>query len=403
MRQFNQFKCMLALATALSCGGDGHQKATPTDTSALDTAMSDTDRADTASPETDAEEGTEVAAADGQAPGTCSESNLDACAYPESGLSVTTREGFSITDKQTGRVLPLLVRTPAGDGPFPVVIWSHGGGFNDNGHHLGAEWGAVIAAQGYVVVHLAHVTSTKETGNAVCQLASVPSGECGGSDDEDSGLLAVFRTFDMVGVLDGLQDLSDKNVEDGLAALDLSQVAIAGWSGGSRAPVVVLGATVNATVSAPRFSKPDLRVKAAVALSPTGPGFGGFFNNGEGAVTSWDTMRGPLLLATGDMDVKPDKPDLTGPVRRFPFTAQPADGKRWLLYSNLPVGVGGHGTFNLGDDSSSDERLARFSRALRSTVRAFLDAHLKNDALAVAWLATDNAKVLAGDADWEHR
>ena len=391
MRRYAQFTVLVTVGLASSCGGgDGNKKTeASSDASTADIVVeADTSGADTASSQTDP---------------VCSESDLDACAYPEAGISVTVREGLSITDKQTGRVLPLLVRTPAGAGPFPVVIWSHGGGFNDNGEHLGAEWGGVIASQGYVVIHLAHVTSTKETGSAVCQLVSVPTAECGGSEDEDSGLLAVFRTLDMIAVMDGLQTLSDKNVEEGLAALDVAQVAIAGWSGGSRAPVVVMGATINATVSAPRFSKPDLRVKAAVALSPTGPGFGGFFNDGDGAGTSWDAMRGPVLLATGDMDVKPDKPDLTGPVRRFPFTAQPADGKRWLLYSNLPLGVGAHGTFNLGDDASPDERLARFSRALRSTVRAFLDAHLKGDALASAWLASDDAKVLAGDADWEHR
>ena len=300
--------------------------------------------------------------------------------------------------------MPLLTRTPAGTGPFPVVIWSHGGGFNDNGQHLGSEWGTVIAGQGYVVIHLAHVTATHDTADAVCKLASVPSPECSGdTGDEDSGLVAVFRTFDIAGVLDKLQVLSDQSVAAGGPAFDRSRVVVAGWSGGSRAPVILMGASIIASPTAPRFSLPDLRVTAAIALSPTGPAFGGFFDDGAGGATSWDTMRGPLLNATGDNDVKPDKPDLNGPVRRFPFTAQPGDGTRWLLYSNLALGVGAHGTFNLGDDQSSDARLARLSRALRSVVRAFLDAHLKDDAAADAWLATTNAGVLAGDADWEHR
>lgn len=406
--QPKQLKRLLLLATVstlAACddgGGKGHgEVATHADTLA-ETSVAETS-ADTNQPEALEETSVEVAQEEVVVSPTCVESDLDGCEYPERGLTVTVLEGFEITDATTGRVLPLLMRVPSGAGPVPVVIWSHGGGFNDNGHHLGAEWGAVIASQGYAVVHLAHVTATAQTANEVCRLASVPSGECSGHADEDSGLLAVFRTFDIIGVLDKLQGLSDRSVAGGGPAFDLSRVVVAGWSGGSRAPVVLMGASVIASVSAPRFSKPDLRVKAAIGLSPTGPGFGGFFDDGGGAATSWDVLRGPMLFATGSNDVKPDKPDLNGPVRRFPYTAQPGDGTRWLLYSNLPVGVGAHGTFNLGDDGSSDERLARLSRALRSTVRAFLDAHLKEDAAAKAWLGTGNAKVLAGDVDWEHR
>ena len=67
------------------------------------------------------------------------------------------------------------------------------------------------------------------------------------------------------------------------------------------------------------------------------------------------------------------------------------------------VGVGGYDAFNLADAASSDQRLSRLSRALRSSVLAFLDANIKSDATAKDWLATSNAKVLAGEADWESR
>jgi hypothetical protein len=136
-------------------------------------------------------------------------------------------------------------------------------------------------------------------------------------------------------------------------------------------------------------------------MSPTGPGFGGFYENS--AETSWDDMRGPFYMATGQNDVKPLKPTLNGPVRRRPFETQPADGQRRLLYSNLAVGVGGHGTYNLEDEGSPDGRLARLSRAIGSVARAFLDASLRGDAAADAWLASANARVLAGEADWVTR
>ena len=136
-------------------------------------------------------------------------------------------------------------------------------------------------------------------------------------------------------------------------------------------------------------------------MSPSGPGFGGLYD--EGGTTSWDAMRGPFLMATGTNDQKPLKPELTGAIRRLPFEAQPADSERWLLYSNLAVGIGGHGTYNLGDLDSRDERVQRLSAAIASSALAVLDAHLRDDARARAWLASDDARVLAGDLDWLSR
>lgn len=332
----------------------------------------------------------------------CSASDLSSCDYPGHALKSTEREGFTVDEKITGRVLPMLARIPEGAGPFPVVLWSHGGGFNDGGHRLSQEWGTALAGQGYVVLHPAHVALTAAGGKAVCDLASIPAAECTlDAADEDSPVIGMVKGLDLIAVLDRLEALSKESVARGGPALDLARVATAGWSGGSRGPLMLHGTKVKTTASAPLYSRPDARVVASVGLSPAGPGFGGYFDGG--AETSWTAVRGPFLIATGQNDVKPNKPELTGPIRRFAFSAQPADGRRRLLYSNLPVGVGGHGTYNLEDSGSSDERLSRFSRALRSTVLAFLDAHVKGDAAAEAWLATDNARVLAGEADWERR
>lgn len=341
------------------------------------------------------------AAADGSVPA-CTTSDLSRCDYPERKVTSTEREGFDVKETITGRSLPMLARIPEGAGPFPVVIWSHGGGFNDGGHRLGREWGTAMAGQGYVVLHLAHATLTADAGKALCNFASIPAAECTlDAGDEDSPIIGIVKALDLIAVLDRLEALSKESVARGGPALDVAHVATAGWSGGSRGPTVLHGVKLKTTPSAPLFSRPDDRVVASVGLSTAGPGFGGYFD--AGGETSWTTMRGPFLIGTGQNDVKPNKPELTGPIRRFPFTAQPADGTRRLLYSNLPVGVGGHGTYNLEDSGSSDERLSRFSRALRSSVLAFLDAHVKGDATAKAWLATDNARVLAGDADWERR
>lgn len=368
--------------------------AVPPDTTPVDTAPADTTPADTAPADTGAE--TDVVAA------TCAADDLEACFYPSRDVPYVTREGLSVEDATTGRSLPLLARIPAVAGPVPVVIWMHGGGFNDNGHRTSETWGDTLARHGFLVIHVASSSLTADAARTMCALASVPEAECVAGDDEDaSGLLAVFRTFDLVAVLDDLPRLSTISVNNGGPALDLERVAVGGWSGGSRAPLMVMGATVKTTASGPLFSKPHARPAAAFTMSQAGPGFGGFYDDGD--TTSWSALRGPMFMATGTNDQKPLKPELTGLIRRFPFEAQPADGQRLLLYSNLAVGLGGHSTYNLEDLDSADERVRRLSLAISSATRAFLDAALRGDADALAWLASGNARVLAGDVDWLRR
>lgn len=332
----------------------------------------------------------------------CGPSNVDACEYPSAGLSFDVREGIDVTDPVTGRVLPLLVRVPKGPGPFPAIVWSHGGAFNATGHRLLKTWGETMAAHGYAGIHIAHVPLTAETGAAMCTVGSVPAAECVPPSDEDAtGYIALVKSRDVVAVLDALPMLSDASVKAGGPAIDLDRIAVAGWSGGARAPIVTYGAVFYPSPSAPKMSMSHPLPKASVALSPMAPGYAGFFD--EGTDDTWQHMRGPVFMGTGDNDLKPAKPDLTGADRRIAFEKQPADGSRWLLYSKLAPGVGAHGTYNLDDVGSNDERLSRLSRALQSGVRAFLDAKLKGDAKAEQWLASTNAAVLAGEAEWVHK
>jgi dienelactone hydrolase len=346
--------------------------------------------------------------AGGEAGGTggtsaCGEADLGACEYESQGLSVTVREGFSVTDAITGRELPLLARIPEGSGPFPVVVWSHGGGFNQGGQRFSPEWGDALASHGYVVIHIAHIPVTPESGAAFCELGAIPPGECSAAETEEdtTGLLALVKTRDTIAVLDALPDLSAASVDMGGPAIDLERVAIAGWSAGARAPIVTHGAVFLPSPSAPALSMTHPLPKAAIALSPMGPGYAGFFD--EPSSNTWEAMRGPVLVATGNNDIKPDKPDVSGEDRRLAFERQPADGSRWLLFSTLEPQVGGHSTYNLEDLESSDERLARLSLSLRSSALAFLDANLKGDEAAQAWLASQNAQTLAGAAEWAHR
>jgi len=312
---------------------------------------------------------------------------------------VVTSAEFEITDDATGRVLPMRAEIPEGEGPFPVVIWSHGGGANPNGHREAQEWGHELAAQGYVVLHVAHLVPNAETGPRICEIASIPEEACVLPEDiEESGIIAIVKTLDVVAILNNLDLISALSEEQGGPALATDRVAVAGWSGGSRAPQMLMGARIHSTESSDTpLSLADPRPAAVVALSPSGPGYAGFFEDGDDH--SYSTMRAPVFMATGDNDIKAEKPDLFGSGRRKAFDLQPNDGERWLLYSNLPPGVGGHGTFELQDLESDDERVASFSAALSSSVRAFLDATVLEEDDAMEWLSTDRAQRIAGDAD----
>lgn len=340
----------------------------------------------------------------GGAQGACSATDLDACDYPTPELASSEREGISITDTDTGRELPLLIRVPERQGPLPLVVWSHGGGFNDNGHRQAKEWGEALVSHGYAVVHIAHVTPTVESAPAICALGSVPPADCMAGavgDEDDNGFIALVKTLDVIAVLDRLEQLSKASVDAGGPAIDLDKVAVAGWSAGARAPIVTHGAKFKPLSTSAPISLIHNLPRAAVALSPMGPGYAGFFDDPE--ANTWESMRGPIFMATGNNDIKPSKPDVSGADRRIAFERQPSDGERWLLYSNLPEDVGGHPTYNLEDYASNDVRLKNFSRALASSVRAFLDAKLLDSAEGRAWLSSGNAQTLAGEADWVNK
>ena len=110
-----------------------------------------------------------------------------------------------------------------------------------------------------------------------------------------------------------------------------------------------------------------------------------------------DSVVKPLLVATGDNDWKESNPDLYPEIRAQTYENLPDfDGQHRFLYSLLPIGTGGHGTYNLGDASSTDPQLLRLSLALSSSVRAFLDMHLLGSSDALEYINSENPLILSG-------
>lgn len=332
----------------------------------------------------------------------CDSSTWQACEYASPEHSVVAVEGYVVELPSLGRKLPVLVRYPANQpGPLPVVIWSHGGELNDKGHHFGEEWGNALASHGYVTVHPAHVMPDAAQAKALCSQLGIPASEC---NTDTLQVPTVLRTLDVARVVDDIAGIDAWLRTEAGVSLDVNAVAVAGWSAGSQAPMLVAGAKIHATPTV-LFSLPVARVRAIVALSPQGPGFSGFYeSDGD---SSWANVTKPVLVVTGDNDKKPQNPELLGSIRRRAYDDLPgADGRQRLMYSLLPEGVGGHGTYNLEDAASADERLTRLSAAAVSAVRAFLDAELRpNPETAVSYLDAAQPQVLAdaNTTEWEVR
>lgn len=322
------------------------------------------------------------------------------CTWPSLERAITrlpanaADEVYIVRDSTTERALPLVVRFPTGQaGPAPVVLWSHGGGFADDGHTASTEWGEAIAAHGFVVIHVAHVTLTDDSRRALCRFAAVDAGEC---VPGELSFGTIARPRDLIAVLDDLAQVEAWVGERGGPAFDAGRVAIAGHSAGSQGGLVLGGAvrTLSATVT--RYRDADPRVIATIGMSPQGPGHNGFF--AEEDETSWDDVTLPALLITGVSDINrgnPDSPD--GENRRLAFQHLPGGGQ-YLLYAHTTAGA--HDTYNLGDIDAQNPELQSLNEAMTSTVRAFLDARLRDDGQAEAWLASDAPRILAGDAEW---
>jgi len=145
--------------------------------------------------------------------------------------------------------------------------------------HLGLFVSSVVACSGDKGGTRPDDLADDDTGQAdaaseIAGAGATPAGtaECVPTEDEEaSGILAIGRSFDIAAVLDDLLRLLQISVANDGPALDLDRVAVAGWSGGARGPMVFMGAKLKPTASAPIFTNPKVRGKAAIFMSPAGP------------------------------------------------------------------------------------------------------------------------------------
>lgn len=244
---------------------------------------------------------------------------------------------------------------PGSAGPFPVVVFSHAVlDRKEDYPAFMAHW----AARGYVVVQPDHLDSPN-----VGALSPTEA-------------IAAWRTRppDVAAVLDALPAL-----QAGLPIrLDEARVGVGGaYIGGSTANYLV-GARFFGADGPETFD--DGRVRAALALSPTGVG-GGLTE------ASWDGVTRPMMVVTGSNDGS--RRTQNPPEWRTDPWRLAAPGDKYLLFrEGLDGGYGG----------IADAVATPTARDVAALTLAFWDAHLRDDAAAQAYLRSSGPELASGGA-----
>ncbi len=186
---------------------------------------------------------------------------------------------------------PLEVRVTAprdGDGPLPLLLFSHGFGWSLDGYApLADHW----AAQGFVVIQPTFLDSRR---------LAIPA------EDPRTPTIWRQRVLDVKHALDQLDTI--EAALPGLAGrvdrVDRERIAAAGHSFGAQTTSVLLGARVLDADGTPGEDLSDARVKAGVLLAPAGAGGADLspfaaehfpFMNPH-----FDTLATPALVVAGD-------------------------------------------------------------------------------------------------------
>jgi poly(3-hydroxybutyrate) depolymerase len=269
---------------------------------------------------------------------------------------------------QPHRSVPIRIRMPRGTtGRLPLILWSHGGGLQDDGRILNGTWGRTLARAGYIVIHMSHRDHTPLERATVCQeFAAANQDEC-----TNLPMATVYQPRDANVVL-GALDWLEQNIPELNGRIDYTNIAVAGWSGGSMTAMALAGARFRLTGAANDVSFANPLPKAFLANSPQGPDYIGFKQD------SWREISRPVLTATGAGDTTPGE---DAPSRLVAFQVMPRGGK-YQLYINHPATE--HSTFNLENDA-----YPQFSQWLASYTLAYFDFYLRNKPLAGAFLISN--------------
>jgi predicted dienelactone hydrolase len=304
--------------------------------------------------------------------------------HSEAAQSIDTE----FKDNARNRSLALRVRMPDGKGKVPLVIFSHGlGGSRDGGKLWGEHW----AAHGYCVIH------TQHPGSDIELLKTASGAPLQRLKQGANGQQLIARAEDIRFVLDEIARRQASG-DPAYARVDLDRIAMTGHSFGAMTTL----ALANQRYPGTNRTLTDARIKAFIAFSPQATAAPG--SRSDSSSDLYSDMKKPLFVITGTLDgdmlgngASPDK-------RAAVFDLLPAGDKYRVVFNN-----GDHMVFGGGSTVESDKFLqiidhrhartdattaAVIQEKTKSLTLQFLDAYLKNEPNAKAWLSRDAAQAI---------
>ncbi|MGN6627832.1 MAG: alpha/beta hydrolase family protein [Tepidisphaeraceae bacterium] len=281
------------------------------------------------------------------------------------------------TDPARHRSVPVRVYFPIQSaGPVPIVLFSNWlGGSREGYRYLGEYW----ASHGYIAVHIQHVGSDDSVWKNHPPAERLASLKRAANFRE-----YVERTQDVHFVIDQLTLLNRQAADPLAGRLDLAHIAMAGHSFGGQTTEAISGEVF--TLPGSEVSYADPRVTCAIVMSPAPPA------GLKQRESAFRKVTMPVLYVTGTQDESPI--GNTHPQdRRVPYDLSPAGDKFLITFKG-----GDHMMFSGARlRTPAQQRMDEADRPilLEATTR-FLDAYLKSDAQAKAWLQTD-LKTRLGD------
>lgn len=296
--------------------------------------------------------------------------------------SMTTETVFVKDDQFSydSREVPLRIYLPESTSAAPVLLFSHGlGGSREAGTYLGNHW----AGRGYVVVSMQHAGSDIDVIRNSPRLQRFRT-----LKDAANGANALARYKDVKATIDYLE--KQNGVEGKYAGrLDMEKIGMSGHS---------FGAVTTQAVSGQNYKfkgqmHTDKRIDAAIALSPSIPGYGHDEN-------TFAKVSIPWMLMTGTKDNSPIGRNADPTSRQKVFEGLPASGHFYELVLHDAL----HSAFADPRTGTESGRNPNHHKAIKALSTAFWDVYLRGDETAQEWLNHVGAKSVLETKDrWQHK
>lgn len=273
------------------------------------------------------------------------------------------------TNQASNRMVPYRARVPEGTGKHPTVIISHGlGGSLDAMEYLGAHW----AERGYLVVHVQHPGSDSSIWMGMVFDREKTMKDATSVEEFTARVKDVRLVLERLRMTPGLSERHDG-----------AEIAVCGHSYGARTSMALSGERFPA---APNADFADPRIRAAIVLSP--PPYSGAERFGVIGI--------PQFHWTGTKDTTSIEESQDPALRMAPFR-ESTNASSYLVV----LDGADHMAFSgrLPASPTRRENYRRWHAQMAEATTRFLDATLRADRKAKAWLDGDGLPSLLGKTD----